>query len=82
MPPSAASASAAAAVRVSCQTIARATGRPVRRSQRTTDSRSLVIPIPATSAGVAPAERSASWMHSWVRFQTSSMSSSTHPGLG
>jgi hypothetical protein len=68
MPPSAASAWAATAVRVSCQTIERATGRPVRRSQRTTDSRSLVIPIPATSAGAAPAEPSVSWMHSWVRF--------------
>jgi hypothetical protein len=81
MPPSAASASAAA-VRVSCQTIERATGRPVRRSQSTTDSRSLVIPIPAMSAGAALAEPSVSWMHSWVRFQTSSMSSSTQPGLG
>ena len=82
MPPSAASASAAAAVRVSCQVIDLATGRPVRRSHRTTDSRSFVIPIPATSADEAPAEPSASWMHSWVRCQTSSMSSSTHPGFG
>src|SRR6266508_3508661 len=41
MPPSAASASASAAVRVSCQVIERATGRPVRRSHSTTDSRSF-----------------------------------------
>ena len=54
MPPSAARASASAAVRVSCHVIAWATGRPVRRSHRTTDSRSFAIPIAATSSGPRP----------------------------
>jgi len=49
MPPSAANASAAAAVRVSCHVIECATGCPLRRSHRTTDSRSFAIPIAATS---------------------------------
>ena len=82
MPPSAARASAAAAVRVSCHVIERATARPVRRSQRTAVSRSFAIPIAATSEAAAPAVASASWMHSRVRCQTSSMSSSTQPGRG
>jgi hypothetical protein len=82
MPPSAASASASAAVRVSCQVIDRATGQPVRRSHSTTVSRSFAIPIAATSAAVAPAAASAAWMHSCVRCQTSAMSSSTQPGRG
>src|SRR5262245_51157688 len=82
MPPSAASVFAALAVRVSCQVIAGATVRPVARSQRTTVSRWFVIPMAARSAGDAPADFSASWMHSWVSCQTSSMSSSTQPGRG
>ena len=51
-----ASSSQRAAVRRSCQTMARCRGRPVRRSQTTTVSRWLVMPRAATGCSRQPAE--------------------------
>ena len=72
----------AAAVRRSCQTIARCTGRPVSRSQRTTVSRWFVIPIAATSPGRRPAAFNASRADASVVSQISPASCSTQPGCG
>ena len=69
-------------MRVSCHTIALWTGSPVVRSQTTAVSRWLVMPTPATSPALAPADSIASSMTSCVRAQTSVTSCSTQPGLG
>src|SRR5229473_4565092 len=80
--PSRFSASQRAAVRRSCQTIARWTGFPVRRSHTTVVSRWFVIPIAATRLGASFAFFSAARAHaSWVR-RISKASCSTQPGCG
>ena len=63
-PPSRENSSTSLSVRVSCQTIAFITGSPVLRSHTTVVSRWLVIPSPAMSSALAPAESSASCMTS------------------
>ena len=69
-------------MRVSCQTSALWIGLPVVLSHTTAVSRWFVIPTPATSSALAPAEDMASSMTSWVRAQISVTSCSTQPGLG
>ena len=59
-PAPAASSATSGAVRTSCQTIAFATGSPVRRSHSTVVSRWFVIPTAATSDARAPAAAAAS----------------------
>ena len=71
-----------AAVRVSCQTIAFAIGRPVPRSQITVVSRWFVIPTAARPLASIPAARKAPATTCCVRSQISSGSCSTHPGWG
>ena len=74
------SSSQRAAVRRSCHTMARCSGRPVRRSQATTVSRWLVMPMAATgSSQAAPRPRAASPA---TASQISSASCSTQPGRG
>ncbi len=69
-------------MRRSCQTIALWIGRPLARSQTTTVSRWLVMPIAATSRAATPARASASAATPiWVA-QISSGSCSTQPGRG
>ena len=80
--PSARSRSHSGAVRRSCQTMARASGRPVARSQISVVSRWLVMPMAATSAAVAAALRSASRATSSWLCQSSPASCSTQPGRG
>ena len=79
---SAGSARQRSAVRRSCQTMARPTGLPVARSQRTVVSRWFVIPIAARSPARTPAVRSASAAAPSTLCQSSSGSCSTHPGRG
>ena len=67
---------------MSCQTIALWTGSPVVRSHTSAVSRWLVMPTPAMSSALAPAEDIASSTTSCVRAQTSFASCSTQPGLG
>ncbi|CFT97413.1 Uncharacterised protein [Bordetella pertussis] len=80
--PSCSSFSHIAAVRRSCQTMARASGRPVARSQIRVVSRWLVMPSAARSAALAPALRSASRATSSWLCQISPASCSTQPGRG
>jgi hypothetical protein len=68
-----------AAVRRSCQTIARCTGCPVRRSQTTTVSRWFVMPM---ASGTTPDRSIASRAASSVRVNNSVASCSTQPGSG
>ncbi len=71
-----------AEVRRSCQTMARWIGIPVARSQTTTVSRWLVMPMPATSAAVRPAFARASRTVATTPDQMSSGSCSTQPEAG
>jgi hypothetical protein len=80
--PCADSAAQRAAVRLSCQTMARPPGRPDPRSQTTTVSRWLVMPSARTASGVSPASLSASAATAIVTRRISSGSCSTQPGLG
>ena len=80
--PASRSASQRAAVRRSCQTIARCRGRPVRRSHTTTVSRWFVMPIAATVSPAARSSDATSPSVSTVTRQMSSASCSTHPGCG
>ena len=75
-------ASHAAAVRRSCQTIARWIGRPVDRSQRTTVSRWFAMPMAATASAPQPAFASTARTVETVVVQRSSGSCSTSPGRG
>ncbi len=77
--PSARSRSQAAAVRRSCQTMARWTGAPVARSHTTTVSRWLAMPMAATGT---PAAAIASRAVPSASRQISSGSCSTQPGAG
>src|SRR5205823_1775974 len=70
------------AVRRSCQTMARATGDPLSRSQRTVVSRWLVTPTAARSDGATPAAARASGTTAATERQISSASCSTQPGRG
>src|SRR6478735_2363788 len=72
----------ASAVRVSCQTIAWWTGRPVRRSQTTVVSRWSLMPTAASALASAPASRSATRTQVRTRSRISSASCSTQPGRG
>src|SRR5689334_15068421 len=76
------SASHAAAVRRSCQTIALAIGSPVARFQITVVSRWLVMPIAAMSAAASPALAIASRAVASCELQISFGSCSTQPGCG
>jgi hypothetical protein len=77
-----ASSSTRASVRVSCQTIAGATGIPVRRSHTTVVSRWLAMPIAAIwLASIPPRERARGTTFSTFR-QISMASCSTQPGRG
>ena len=78
--PAAASSSQRAAVRRSCHTMARPYGRPVARSQATTVSRWLVIPMAATEP--APTWSTTSCSVARAASQISSASCSTQPGRG
>jgi hypothetical protein len=69
-------------VRVSCHTSALWIGSPVVLSQTTAVSRWFVMPTPATSSALAPADSIASSTTSCVRDQISVTSCSTQPGLG
>ena len=64
------------------QEMARWIGSPVRRSQSTTVSREVVMPIAARSRAVAPTRDMASSMASRWDCQTRTGSSSTQPGCG
>ena len=70
------------AVRRSCQTIARCTGRPVARSHTTAVSRWFVIPIAERSPAPIPAAARAAAAVSSTLAHSSSGSCSTHPGCG
>ena len=70
------------AVRRSCQTMARCSGRPVHRSQSRVVSRWLVRPRAATSRPVRLASATAPSAVRRVDAQRSSGSCSTQPGLG
>ncbi len=70
------------AVRRSCQTIAGWIGRPEARSQTTTVSRWLVIPIAATSSRARPEVCIASHSTSTQAAKISSASCSTQPSAG
>ena len=70
------------AVRVSCQMIARASGRPVCRSQRTVVSRWLAMPMAAMSSAVRPACAQRLGHHPPHVRQISAASCSAHPGRG
>ncbi len=67
---------------MSCQTIARVTGRPVARSQTTVVSRWLAMPRATTSPALDAASRSAWAAVRWVFAQISIGSCSTQPGRG
>ena len=69
-------------MRVSCQTIALWTGRPVRRDQTTVVSRWSLMPTAASARASAPASRSATRMQVRTRSRISSASCSTQPGRG
>ena len=69
-------------VRVSCQTMALATGAPVLRSHRMVVSRWFVMPIAAKSLARRARCVMASSITCRVRRQISSGSCSTHPGRG
>ena len=69
-------------MRVSCHTTAFMIGSPVVLSHTSAVSRWLVIPTPATSSALAPADSIASSITSVVRDQISFASCSTQPGLG
>jgi hypothetical protein len=71
-----------AAVRMSCQTIAGASGCPLARSQITAVSRWFVIPIAFTSRGLPFAFASASANTACTRSKISTASCSTRPGAG
>ena len=73
---------ARSAVRMSCHTIAFATGWPDRLLQRTVVSRWFVMPIPERSPGSSPALSRASAMTVCVFVQIWFASCSTHPGCG
>ena len=80
--PAASSAAQAPAVRRSCQTIARWTGRPVARSHSSVVSRWFAMPIAATSrASTRPRCSAARAVASVVRHRSSG-SCSTQPGCG
>ena len=81
-PCSPASSCTRSAVRVSCQTSARATGRPVARSHTTVVSRWLAMPIATTCSGAAPARCTASGTTRRTLRQISAASCSTQPGRG
>src|SRR6185369_9397410 len=76
------SASHAAAVRRSCQTIALAIGSPVARFQTTVVSRWLVMPIAAMPPAASPAFAIASRAVASCELQISFGSCSTQPGCG
>jgi hypothetical protein len=67
---------------MSCQTMALAIGRPVRRDQTTVVSRWLLIPTAASARASAPTSRSATRTQVRTRSRISSASCSTQPGLG
>jgi hypothetical protein len=69
-------------VRRSCQTMARATGSHVSRSQSTVVSRWFVTPMAARSAPVQSASSRVSCITAFVFAHISSGSCSTHPGSG
>ncbi len=77
-----ASACVSASVRVSCQTTAGQTGRPVARSHSTVVSRWLVMPSAAIWPSSRPAPLTASASTASTFCQISSASCSTQPGLG
>ena len=80
--PAARSPAQASAVRRSCQTIARCTGRPVARSQSTVVSRWLAMPMAAIPPASIPARAMASRAVARVLCQISSGSCSTQPERG
>ena len=80
--PCARSSSQRAAVRRSCQTIARCSGSPVAGSQTQTVSRWFVMPIAASPPSGTPASASASSASARVTSQISCGSCSTQPGCG
>ena len=82
MPHSALNSAARSAVRVSCQTMARVTGRPVSVSHSTVVARWLVMPIAVRSDACRPAESSAFESIARVASQISFPSCSTRSGPG
>ncbi len=82
IPSSPASSLVRASVRVSCQTMALASGSPVSASHTIVVSRWLVMPTPSKSDAWMPASESAVVMTSSVFAQISFASCSTHPGCG
>ena len=79
--PRSASSAHRAAVRRSCHTMARCSGSPVRRSQATTVSRWLVMPM-ARAAGAPSRRLATSARVTRTRAQISRASCSTQPGRG
>ena len=80
--PSRSNAAAIPSVRVSCQTIALCSGRPVRRSHTKVVSRWLVMPTAARSPASIRALPSAVWTTAEVRSQISTGLCSTQPARG
>ncbi len=80
--PAARRSSQSSAVRRSCQTIARCSGRPVRRLHTTTVSRWFVMPMHAIVSPAASVARATSPNVATVASQISSASCSTQPGCG